>query len=81
MNIEELLNAKDERPLDNIVFDGGYARVFRTRGCIGDSLSSGEYESFDENGKTGYHDYFEYSWGQYMARNAGIKVFNFSRGG
>lgn len=81
MNIEELLNAKDERPLDNIVFDGGYARVFRTIGCIGDSLSSGEYESFDENGKTGYHDYFEYSWGQYMARNAGIKVFNFSRGG
>ena len=81
MNIEELLNAKDEKPLDNIVFDGGYARVFRTIGCIGDSLSSGEYESFDENGKTGYHDYFEYSWGQYMARNAGIKVFNFSRGG
>src|SRR5699024_2230587 len=29
----------------------------------------------------GYHDYFEYSWGQYIARAAGIKVYNFSRGG
>lgn len=81
MDIKELLNAKDEKPLDNIVFDGGYARVFRTIGCIGDSLSSGEYESRDEDGKVGYHDFYEYSWGQYMARNAGIKAFNFSRGG
>lgn len=81
MNIQELLYQKDEKPLDRIVFDGGYARVFRTIGCVGDSLSSGEYESKDENGKKGYHDYYEYSWGQYMARNAGIKAYNFSRGG
>ena len=81
MDLEKVLYNKEEKPLDNIVFDGGYSRVFRTIGCIGDSLSSGEFESMDSEGTPGYHDYYEYSWGQYMARNAGIKVHNFSRGG
>lgn len=81
MDLEKVLYNKEEKPLDNIVFDGGYSRVFRTIGCIGDSLSSGEFESRDSEGTPGYHDYYEYSWGQYMARNAGIKVHNFSRGG
>ena len=81
MDLEKFLYSNEEQPLDKIVLDGGYARVFRTIGCIGDSLSSGEHESRDENGNYGYHDYYEYSWGQYMARNAGIKVYNFSRGG
>ena len=80
MDLEKMLFSKDEQPLDNLVFDGGYARVFRTIGCIGDSLSSGEHES-RMDGEAGYHDYYEYSWGQYMARNAGINVYNFSRGG
>lgn len=81
MDLEKFLYSENEKPLDRIVFDGGYARVFRTIGCIGDSLSSGEHESRDEEGKPGYHDYYEYSWGQYMARNAGINVYNFSKGG
>ena len=33
------------------------------------------------DGGKGYHDLFEYSWGQYIARAAGTKVYNFSRGG
>ena len=81
MDLEKFLYSNEEQPLDKIVLDGGYARVFRTIGCIGDSLSSGEHESRDENGNYGYHDFYDYSWGQYMARNAGIKVYNFSRGG
>lgn len=81
MNLEKLLYNKDEKPLDRIVFDGGFARIFRTIGCIGDSLSSGEHESRDSEGNAGYHDFYDYSWGQYIARNAGIKVYNFSRGG
>ena len=81
MDLEKLLWDENEKPLDRIVPDGGYARIFRTIGCIGDSLSSGEHESRDSEGKAGYHDFYEYSWGQYMARNAGIKVYNFSRGG
>ena len=81
MDLEKLLYNENEKPLDRIVFDGGYTRIFRTIGCIGDSLSSGEHESRDVDGKAGYHDFYDYSWGQYMARNAGIKVYNFSKGG
>ncbi len=81
MDLEKLLYNENEKPLDRIVYDGGYTRIFRTIGCIGDSLSSGEHESRDSEGKPGYHDFYDYSWGQYMARNAGIKVYNFSKGG
>ncbi len=83
MNIEELYHFEDktEKPLDRLVSDGGFCGIFRTIACIGDSLSSGEFESMDENGTVGYHDDYEYSWGQYLAREAGCKVYNFSRGG
>ncbi len=75
-----VLNPK-EKPLDNIVTDGGYCGIFRKIACIGDSLSSGEFESMNEQGERHYHDYYEYSWGQYIAREAGCTVYNFSRGG
>ncbi len=72
---------ENEKPLDRFVTDGGFCGIFRTVGCIGDSLSSGEFELIKENGKKSYHDYYEYSWGQFIARSAGCKVYNFSRGG
>lgn len=70
-----------EKPLDNIVSDGGFCGIFRTIGCIGDSLASGELEYTKEDGTKGYKDYYEYSWGQYMARTCGNTVYNFSKGG
>lgn len=70
-----------ENPLEALIPDGGFCGIFRKIGCVGDSLSSGEFELTDENGNKSYHDMFEYSWGQYMARTIGTKVFNFSRGG
>jgi hypothetical protein len=82
MNIKEfMIPEKDERPLDRIVSDGGYTAIFSTIGCIGDSLSSGEFEIVDQEGHTSYHDLFHYSWGQFLARMSGCKVYNFSRGG
>ena len=72
---------ENEKPLDRLVTDGGFCGIFRTIACIGDSLSSGEFESKNEEGKVGWHDYFEYSWGQYLARMAGLTAYNFSRGG
>ena len=62
MNMDKFYNNTEERPLDNITPDGGLSAIFRTICCVGDSLSSGEFESLDENGNKGYHDYFEYSW-------------------
>ena len=82
MKINELLQVKEEeKPLDRLITDGGFCGILRTIACIGDSLSSGEFESLDEKGQIGYHDYFEYSWGQYLARDIGATVYNFSRGG
>ncbi len=70
-----------EKPLDKMVADGGFCGIFRKICCIGDSLSSGEFEGTGKNGEKTYHDFYEYSWGQYLARAAGCKVYNFSRGG
>lgn len=81
MDIRQYYADPKEKPLDRMPADGGFAGIFRTVGCIGDSLSSGEFESLDDAGNRGYHDLFEYSWGQYLARFVGFKAYNFSRGG
>ena len=81
LSLQDLLGRPDEKPLENLVQDGGYTAIFRTIACVGDSLSSGEFESLDKEGNKGYHDFFDYSWGQYMARTLGCTVYNFSRGG
>ena len=39
-----------EKPLDTLVKDGGFCGIFRRIGCVGDSLSSGEYEIVNEDG-------------------------------
>lgn len=82
MDITRYIKNEGEKPLDRVISDGGFCCVFRTLACVGDSLSSGELESLNEEGKRGYHDYFEYSWLQFLARSAGIgKAYNFTRGG
>ncbi len=82
MNIYEYMGVgENEKPLDRIVTDGGFCGIFRTIGCIGDSLSSGEFESKNADGSRGYHDFYDYSWGQSIGRSCGSKVYNFSRGG
>ncbi len=81
MDITKFYADGHERPLDVIKPDGGFTGIFRTMAFIGDSLSSGEFESTSPDGGKGYHDLFEYSWGQYIARAAGLKAYNFSRGG
>lgn len=68
-------------PIRKIRTDGGDVSIFRTIGFIGDSLSSGEHESLNEKNEKGYWDYYEYSWGQYIARTCHLKGYNFSRGG
>ena len=41
----------ENKPLDKIICDGGMMNIFRTIGCIGDSLSSGEFE-YIKDGET-----------------------------
>ena len=71
----------EEKPLDRLVDGYSNTSVFRTMAFVGDSLSSGEFENRSESGEPTYHDMFEYSWGQYIARKNGLKAYSFSRGG
>ena len=80
MKIEDYYFTGD-KPLDRILPDGGFCAIFRRIACIGDSLSSGEFETLTPDGKKHYNDMFEYSWGQFIARMCGSKVYNFSKGG
>lgn len=80
MNLDHIFNNQNEQPLDHIAQNGGYTAIFRTIACVGDSLSSGELEA-DAGECSSYHDYFEYSWGQFLGRACGSKIYNFSRGG
>ena len=73
--------SKEKNPLQRMVVDGGYCAIFRTIACIGDSLSSGEFDFIEPNGKGSGIDLYEYSWGQFLARDIGAKVYNFSQGG
>lgn len=68
-------------PFENCISDGGLCKIFRTICCVGDSLSSGEFEIINKDGQKEFYDCYEYSWGQYMARETGANVYNFSHGG
>lgn len=82
MNIEEYAKLDlNEKPLDKLVEGYSNTSIFRTMAFVGDSLSSGEFESRDKDGNPGWHDMYEYSWGQYLARKNGLKAYNFSKGG
>ena len=72
---------ENEKPLDRFPEGISNTAIFRRIAFVGDSLSSGEFESRGKDGTKGYHDYFEYSWGQYIARKNGLTAYSFSRGG
>ncbi len=81
MDWNKFLYNDNEQPLDSFVNGISNTAVFRKIGFIGDSLSSGEFESRGADDSRGYHDYYEYSWGQYIARKNGLTALNFSKGG
>lgn len=63
VNIYEYMSVgESEKPLDRIVTDGGFSAIFRTIACIGDSLSSGEFESVNPDVTKGYDDIFDHTW-------------------
>ena len=76
-----VFNDPNEKPLDRLLPDGGFCPIFRRIACVGDSLSSGEFQLMGEDGKWKFYDKFEYSWGQFIARTCGNTVYNFSAGG
>ncbi len=81
MNMKGFIVAEGEKPLDEIKPDCGFLSIFHEVGVIGDSLSSGEFESTDQGGKVVYHDMYEYSWPSILGRITGADWQNYSRGG
>ena len=81
MDWEKEFGKLDEKPLDRFADGISNTAIFRRIAFIWDSLSSGEFETLNEDGSRGYHDLYEYSWGQYIARKNGLTAYNFSRGG
>lgn len=81
MNWEEKFYNENEKPLDTLVSGYSHTSIFRTIAFVGDSMSSGEFETLGADGTRGYHDFYEYSWGQHIARKNGLKAYSFSRGG
>lgn len=69
-----------DKPLERIDTNYMFLPIFHNVGCIGDSLASGESGVY-ENGVRKYVDFYEHSWGQYLARATGNKYYNFSAGG
>lgn len=74
-----------DNPLSSIRRDAGYGAIIRKWGIIGDSLSSGEMQCYD-NTSTSASDYkfldmYQYSWGQVFTRLIGAEAYNFSNGG
>lgn len=68
-------------PLASITQLPGYTGIIHSWGFIGDSLTSGEHESKSDDGQTGYHDYYPYSWGQRICQATGTSGDNYSQGG
>ena len=56
MKLDLFTVAQGEKPLENMKASCGFAGIFKEIGVIGDSLSSGEFESHDEEGNVLYHD-------------------------
>lgn len=81
MNLDLFTVMPGEKPLDHLNPTGGFTGIFKSVGVIGDSLSSGEFESHDGDGNVLYHDMYEYSWPAVLERLTGTAFRNYSRGG
>lgn len=84
--IDSIDNLHDisDNPLRILKRDCGYASITHDWGFVGDSLSSGEMECYDENGDlvpVPECDFYDYSWGQRLCKLCGVEGYNFSYGG
>lgn len=70
-----------ENPLAHVSNNPGFCGIFHAWGFIGDSLCSGEHEYHKPDGSKGYHDMYDYSWGQRICALTGTKGDNYSQGG
>ena len=75
MDITQMFDP-EEKPLEKLLPDGGFCGIFRTIGCVGDSLSSGEFQTKKADGSWRYTDMFEYSWAEETAAMLDMQIMN-----
>lgn len=75
------LRKTTDNPLEVINTDGGFARIFKNWGFVGDSFTSGNHNWYNKNGVDVGGDIFEYSWGEYIKRILGCDGYEYSTGG
>lgn len=76
VNIYNTIN--DEKPLDFIDKTGGYCKIFRKIGVIGDSLTCGAQDT--EGGNNAF-DCWEHSWPNYLSIATGSEIVKLAKGG
>ena len=81
MDIKKFMGDENELPLDRIIEGGGFVGIFRTIACVGDSLSSGEFQINRPDQPNQYLDMYDYSWGKHLERITGSNVHVFAQGG
>ena len=79
MDWEKELYDINEKPLDRLVDGYSNTAVFRKIAFIGDSLSSGEFETVDKDGNKNYYDFYEYSWSAYCKKKRSYRIQFFKR--
>ena len=68
------------KPVEKTDYQKNLFTSFIKFGVVGDSLASGEAVA-NNSGSNVYIDNYDYSWGQFIARNHGMNCVNFSKGG
>ncbi len=54
MNLNDFYTCdENQKPLGKVAVDGGFCGVSRTIAVVGDSMSSGEFQSYDAESKAG----------------------------
>lgn len=81
MDLRRFFANEREKPLDTLPPNGGMCAIFPRIGCIGDSLTAGEFVSRTPDGCTEYHDLYEFSWPAYLGRLTGCEALPFAAGG
>lgn len=75
---EDITELQDQSLTDESLLKLNLPAIFHTIGVVGDSLASGQGRI---NNMSTYHDFYDFSWPQCMAKEIGSTVYNFTKSG
>lgn len=85
LDADSKIPAISSNPLSTILREQGYGAILHKWGIIGDSLSSGEMQCYNQDSQSAtdykFVDMYQWSWGQRFAKMNNVDCYNFSNGG